>query len=57
MRPYRRQTSFADNQRAATAVEYCLIAGIIVLAIVGAPAQLSTRVEAPFNEAADGLEN
>ena len=45
------------NQCGATVVEYCLIAGIIVFAIVGALMQLSTELKVPFTDAAAGFAN
>lgn len=49
--------AIGSNQRGATVVEYCLIAGIIVFAIVAALTELGTELEEPFNQAAEGFEN
>ncbi len=38
------------DRRAATAIEYCLLAGMIALVIVGAVSQLGQSTNNSFNE-------
>jgi pilus assembly protein Flp/PilA len=46
---------FAGNDSGATAIEYCLIAATIFLAIVVVVGQVGSSVQQPFETARDGL--
>jgi pilus assembly protein Flp/PilA len=47
---------FAWDDRGATAIEYCLIAGMIFLAIIVVVGQVGSSVQKPFETARDGLQ-
>lgn len=51
----RHMRRFAEDEAGATAVEYCLIAASIFLAIVTAVTQVGIDLQAPFNTAQAGL--
>jgi pilus assembly protein Flp/PilA len=46
---------FADDETAATAIEYGLIAGLIAVVIIGAVSKVGTRISAKFNAIAANL--
>lgn len=46
---------FALEQRAATSIEYALIASLIALAIVGAAATLGTSLKSSYQAVADSF--
>jgi Flp pilus assembly pilin Flp len=47
---------FARDERGGTAIEYCLIAACIFLAIVVVVGQVGSSVQQPFETARDGLQ-
>jgi len=48
--------SFLKDRSGATVIEYCLIAGIITLAIVGGASAIGASANASFNAAEAGFE-
>lgn len=47
--------NFTGDTRAATAVEYGLLLGLLVIALVGALTAVGTSTSDQFNEVADGF--
>ena len=47
---------FRRNKSGATAIEYCLIAGIICLAIIGGATATGTATNGAFNKVTDGFD-
>lgn len=48
--------SFLKDRSGATVIEYCLIAGIITLAIVGGASAIGASANASFNAAEAGFQ-
>ncbi len=46
---------FIKDQSAATAVEYCLIAGLIAIVIVGAVTRVGTKLSTRYNAIANDV--
>ena len=53
--PARLLQRFVDEEAGATAIEYCLIAGFIFLAIITVVTQVGVNLQDPFNTAQAGL--
>jgi pilus assembly protein Flp/PilA len=47
---------FAADERGATAIEYCLIAGLISVAIVGGATQIGTSLVGMISGVTSGLQ-
>lgn len=55
MMPFQKLLKFIENRSGATVVEYCLIAGLIALAIVGGVSSLGATTNASFVQVNAGV--
>lgn len=55
MKPFQKFLRMLKDRSGATVIEYCLIAGIISIAIVGGFTTMGTQTNSSFNELSDGF--
>ncbi|HOZ28068.1 MAG TPA: Flp family type IVb pilin [Hyphomonadaceae bacterium] len=55
MKPFQKFLRMLKDRSGATVIEYCLIAGIISIAIVGGATTMGTQTNSSFNELSDGF--
>ena len=55
MKPFQKLLRMLKDPSGATVIEYCLIAGIISVAIVGGATTMGSQANSSFTELSDGF--